>query len=123
MNKEQPAPPDLGPDGKTLWDELTANVLFRSDELAILEQACRARDTVAILERALQDAPALVEGSKSQPIVNPVIQELRLTRQMVVNFLAKLDVPDPADPHSLTPSQRGRLAAKSRWNRDHREAG
>jgi len=112
----QRAPSGLGPAGRRLWRRLCQTVVWRPDELEVLEQAARTADQVAELERAAAQVPVLVLGSRKQLIVNPVLQELRLTRQALAAFLSRLDVPEPADPDALTPSQRGRRAAAARWH-------
>ena len=114
----QRAPAGLGAAGRRLWRRMTAEVNFRPDELEVLEQAARTADTIAELETAAAKVPSvLIIGSRKQLIVSPIFQELRLTRQALAAFLSRLDVPEPADPNALTPSQRGRRAAAARWHR------
>jgi hypothetical protein len=114
---DQPAPANLSAAGTALWAAMTKHMDFRPDELAVLEQAARIADTIATLEAELSPASATVAGSRGQDTVNPLIPELRLQRQALVTFLGRLDVPEPADPDALTPSQRGRRAARARWDR------
>ena len=112
----QRAPSGLGPAGRRLWRRLCADTIWRPDELEILTQAAHTADTISRLEETAERIPVIVPGSRKQATVNPLLQELRLSRQALAAFLSRLDVPEPADPDALTPSQRGRRAAAARWH-------
>lgn len=117
-------PHGLDAAGIALWRAITSwtiddqAVEFRPDELALLTMACRTADQVARLEAEVTDEPLTVAGSRDQPTVNPLVVELRLQRGALASLLARIDVPDTASEwETLTPSQRGRRAARARWDK------
>jgi hypothetical protein len=119
---KQRAPAGLGSAGRGLWRSVTAGLVLRPDELAVLREACGVRDTIELLQERLDGAPAIVAGSRGQQIVNPGIPELRLQRQLLATLLARLDVPEggvaagaAGEWEGLSNSQRARKAALARW--------
>ena len=56
-------------------------------------------DQISRLEAAVADMPLMVEGSRS-PVVNPLVAELRMHRQLLAQTVARirLDVADEAAP-------------------------
>jgi hypothetical protein len=118
----QRAPTGLGDAGKRLWKSLTDGITYRPDELVTLEQAARMADTIASLEQDVRGQSATVIGSKGQDAVNPLLQELRLSRAFLVACLRQLDVPE--EEGELTASKLGRRGARARWsNRGGRQHG
>lgn len=116
---KQRAPSGLGKPARALWRAVTAGLVLRADELAILETACRTRDQIASLEQLLVASPAAIEGSRGQQVLHPAIAELRLQRQLLAALLAKLDMPEAAGGTAwdgLSTSARGRKAALHRWH-------
>ena len=116
------APDDLAAPGLALWSSVVGMerngqpITFRSDELAVLATACRTVDMIARLEAELADAALVVEGSKGQVSVHPVVSELRLQRGALASLLRQLAIPDEAsDWDNLTAAQRARRAAHARW--------
>jgi hypothetical protein len=117
-----PEPPvGLGEAGRGLWvDVVEGDVVLRPDELAVLAEAAATRDVIVALAKATTDAPAMIEGSRGQVVVNPGLQELRQQRQLLASLLRQLGIPDPDDDDDwdgLTASQRARKAAGKRWGR------
>lgn len=117
-----PAPPsELSAAGQRLWREVAdGDLLLRPDELAVLAEACATRDVIVALAKATADAPAMIEGSRGQTVVNPGLQELRQQRQLLASLLRQLGIPDPDDDgdwDGLSASQRARKAAGKRWGR------
>jgi hypothetical protein len=104
-----------------MWRSVTAGLVLRADELAILREACGVRDTIAALEEKLACAPVMLPGSRGQEVVNPAMPELRLQRQLLATLLARLDMPEQdagtgaAEWENLGNSQRARKAALARW--------
>jgi hypothetical protein len=120
------APAGLDAGGRRLWRALTTSYEWRVDEIELLEQACRARDTVDRVADAAANAPTIVEGSVGQPRPNPLLAELRAQRAAYAKLIEALQVPDPTgaagEVSRLTSSQRhARKAAQARWNGRGRE--
>lgn len=116
------APDGFGPEATWLWAETTAAYELAPHELMVLEQACRTRDDIDRLERALDVEDLLIEGSKQQLVANPLISELRQHRQSFRTLVKALALPDPADatdegPRSSATSRSARKAAEARWHR------
>ncbi|MGI8578870.1 MAG: hypothetical protein ACR2KG_13370 [Nocardioidaceae bacterium] len=110
---KQKPPVDLGRPGKSLWVETLAAYDLDSCELRLLEQACRAVDELAALQRALAGSDPLVEGSTGQPRPNPLYDEMRRHRESLAKLIAALAIP-AAEPASAV-SDKARAAASSRW--------
>ena len=97
-----PTPERLsGSRGGTLWVAVVGGdppaYELRPDELVVLEEACRAldlSDRLAAAVEGLEGDALLVEGSKKQDVVNPLLAELRQTRALVGSLLARLHLPD-----------------------------
>lgn len=120
------APAGLGKRGRQVWSETVAVFDLRSDELATLTELARSLDIIDVLESAIRDAPLLITGSAGQPRANPLLQELRGHRQVVVQLSRSLGLSDVADVDDSgsplpTPKQaRAQHAARARWG--HRGA-
>src|SRR5215218_7793271 len=118
--RAQRAPAGLGSSGRYLWRRVTDGLRRRPDELKLLAAACRTADELASLEGELRASPATVAGSQGQPRPNPLFGEVRSHRETLRRLLGALDVPEddaavPREREALSPSDRGRLAARARW--------
>ena len=114
-------PPNLGPVGGRLWRQLTDKYQFRADEGRILLDACGEADLIDDLDKHLVGAERIVKGSMGQPVINPLISELRQHRATLASLLRQLDLPDEggaAVPGSGLRSIRARKAATARWHKD-----
>lgn len=111
------APSKLGPKARRLWTEVTGKYELRSDELRVLEDACREIDLVERLEAEFRDAPTMVKGSMGQMVANPILQELRQHRAVVARLLAQLKLPDEDGRQQESVSNAARKAAMARWSR------
>lgn len=109
------APATLGATGKALWKQITGRYELRSDELVTLESACRASDRVLAMESE-RAGVIMTVGSMGQPIVHPLIAEVRAHEAQIAGMLAKLKLPDE-ESGGATNQQRG--AAQSRWSVAH----
>lgn len=119
------APAGLGAAGRRLWRGAVRELVFRPDELAVLEHACRTVDELAALQAALADAEPMVAGSMGQPRPHPLYQEVRAHRDTLRRLLAQLDVPDDVAVDDR-PMTNARASAQRRWanhRRDVRNAG
>ncbi len=111
-----PAPQGLSRRGRRFWREVVSTYKLRSDELVLLENACRCLDIIAELEAAMDGQPLLVKGSMGQERENPLLSETRLQRAQLNRTLAQLKLPDIDAPAVVN---QHREAAVSRWARAH----
>lgn len=113
--------------GKAAWERLVRGLppgwAFDARELELLTEACKVRDLIAALEKAIDDHGAMVLGSKGQRVVNPAYAELRQQRALYAQLLGKLELVDApqgagADgkPQSAA-SKQASAAARTRWAR------
>ena len=113
-----PDPPvELGDRGAELWSAVLGGHDLRTDELRVLEDACREVDLIELLEGGLRGAALVVKGSQGQPVANPIIQELRQHRSLVARLLASLKLSDEAadEKDARARTQKARAAALTRW--------
>lgn len=112
-----PAPTKLGPKARKVWQEITSVYELRTDELRVLEDACREIDLVERLEEEFRDAPTMVKGSMGQMVASPLLQELRQHRQVAARLLKQLNLPDEDGRNAANTSDLARKAANARWSR------
>lgn len=106
------APRTLDKAGRALWRSVTGKYELRIDELEVLKAACGETDLIAQLEVELGELPSLLsEGSMGQPVVHPLVPEIRAHRAAVASLLRGLKLPDEAGERS----NQQREAAQSRW--------
>lgn len=111
-------PEGLSSEARELWAAISAGYQLRPDELRVLEDACRTVDVIERLEEALRDAPLVVDGSKGQVAVNPLVSEIRQHRQVLRSLLGALRLPDEDDARpALSGSTAARQLAMQRWRR------
>ncbi len=120
MSKPQP-PVGLFPKvGAQFWRDVVGKYELRVDELVVLEKVCRALDRVQVMSDALLDVPLLAKGSMGQPVVHPLVAEIRAHEAQVASLLARLRLPDdPAVAGERPRSTQARSAAQSRWATAH----
>lgn len=114
MTTRPTAPRSLGPAGKALWRTLVGVFELDPHELAILEAAARQADVTAELEVVVAEQGTMVIGSKGQQRLHPGVAEARQGRATMATLLGRIDL--DVEGHG-TPSQRGRKAARARWDR------
>lgn len=109
----------LGSAGQALHDSIAGLYTLDPDESEILELAARTADDLVILEAALVGADPMNMGSTGQQRVNPLIAEVRATRALIGQLLARTDLPDPAAAAEKAQSRSGQAtkAAAARWGR------
>ncbi|MCX4541455.1 hypothetical protein [Streptomyces sp. NBC_01565] len=113
-----PDPPDgLGPRAVRLWVDIVEDQELRTDELRVLEDACREVDLIERMHAELQGAPLVVKGSMGQDVANPLVQELRQHRALVARLLGSLKLSDDdSEVHDARArSSQARKAALTRW--------
>lgn len=112
------APEGLESSGAALWSAITAKYDLRADELRVLEDACREADLVDVLSVALAASDPITKGSQGQPVVNPLVPEIRQHRATLAGLLGKLKLPDDETSDSAgRVSAQARAAANARWSR------
>ncbi|MCX4780907.1 P27 family phage terminase small subunit [Streptomyces sp. NBC_01264] len=113
-------PVGLGLQGSRLWKVITEENDLRTDELRVLEDACREVDLIERMHAELQDAQLVVKGSMGQDVANPLVQELRQHRALVARLLAALKLQDDEageERDRRARSSQARQAALVRWGR------
>lgn len=123
--RKTPAPKNMGTRGLRFWNRITSAYELRADELVVLEDACREMKMIDLLEAALSGDSMTKRGSQGQPVINPIIPELRQHRATLKALLATLKLPDEAEGAEggeVSRSVQARDAAKSRWTVHHGKA-
>lgn len=114
-----PAPPEgLSPRALMLWNSVLSEYELRQDGLVILESACNATTRIEEFEREFgKDGDYVTVGSRYQPIINPLLSEIRATEKHVADLLAKLKLgqfEEDQKPEDFT-IIRAKKAANTRW--------
>lgn len=116
-----PKPPTkLGKSGLSLWSAISGKYELRADEERVLVDACREADLVDMLSDELDAGDLMVAGSMGQPVVNPLVAEIRQHRTTLAALLRGLKLPDDGDASSEVGgglSAKNREAANARWSR------
>jgi hypothetical protein len=99
-----------------MWSDVTGSYDLRSDELRVLEDACREADLIDDLTSELVGADRIVRGSQGQPVINPLISEVRQHRATLAALLRQLKLPDESDTAEAR-STAARAAVNARWAR------
>lgn len=120
MTTTLPKPAGLKARGSAMWLEVAGTWTLRSDEVRVLEHACRTLDELDRLQREFAKTEPLVAGSMGQLVPNPLGREVRSHRDLLAKLLRQLNLPDPAvasGEHRSALSEKRSAAAKSRWDR------
>lgn len=120
MNDRPTTPKGLDKRGRRLWREVVSDFDLGSDELILLESACRTLDLVVKIDAALLNESLLVAGSMGQQRENPLLSESRQQRAVLARLLLQLKLPEPdllKDARSNVRSVDARRAAQARWSR------
>ena len=123
--KPERAPNGLSERVLKFWRTVLGKFDLRPDEYRLLEDACRQMVIIDGLEKSLRGAEPVSKGSRGQPVVNPVLQEVRQQRVVLASLLKQLGLPSDSDAtvSELPRSVQARNAAKSRWTVAHGKAG
>jgi|SRR5882757_485626 len=112
------APAGLNVAGVALWDGICGKYELRADEAAVLADACKTSDMIAVMEAGLEGQPLMVKGSQGQQVINPLISELRQYRSARAALLRQLKLPDEnSTDQGGALSAKNRAAANARWAR------
>ena len=118
MTEAPKAPAGLRAAGKRLWQSVAEPYVLTPAELAMLDEACRTKDELERLEKAVRALPDLVTtGSMGQEKVHPLLNELRLHRALLAKLTEQLNLPDEDQQVGLrVGSRRAQHAARARWD-------
>jgi hypothetical protein len=112
--------------GRRLWktvilDADSDGIDLHSLELAWLEDACRLTDRLEQLEAELAAAGTfMVLGVAKQPVAHPLLGEIRQTRALRAQMLARITVTAPEEKQTASVFALGvqqRAAANKRWGK------
>lgn len=119
---EPPRPPrGLGTYGKRLWetcvnDQAEQGAELDPRELAILEEACRTRDLIHDLSKAIKEHGVTAKGVRGQVRMSSLVPELRQQRLALAKLLGDLHLIDePEGAAQSSSSRRASHAANVRW--------
>jgi hypothetical protein len=62
-----------------------------------LEAACRTADDLARFEREMVNSPLIVKGSAGQACINPIQSEIRFSRALLAQLIARLAFEAPTE--------------------------
>ncbi|MFD4457687.1 hypothetical protein [Nocardia sp. NPDC058480] len=116
------APQGLNDPGTSLWKDVVGKYGLRADELRVLEAACREVDLIDRIESAMPAEDLIVTGSQGQPVINPLVPELRQHRSTLASLLRQLKLPDEGASSAEARSTAARAAANARWGNRGRSA-
>lgn len=111
------APSKLGAKALRYWKSIANVYELDAHEWRLLEDICREIDLIEEMQKALEGASLIVEGSQGQPVANPLVQELRQHRSTVNTLMKALKLPDSDGRGAELVSQQARAAANARWKR------
>lgn len=89
--------------GKALWKASTTEFEWADHELALLEEACRTRDRIRDLDKAVE-ADGIMSVTSQGSRVHPAIAESRQQRLVLARLLATMQIPGLDDD---IPASRG----------------
>ncbi|GAA1363022.1 hypothetical protein GCM10009596_23450 [Arthrobacter rhombi] len=96
-------PRGLGSAGKALWEATTSEFELMDHELAQLEEACRTRDRIRELDKAVKDDGLMISSSQGSRL-HPAVAEGRQQRLALARILATLRIPG-LEEDSLPPAR------------------
>ena len=120
------APGGLDVSGRRLWktvisDADAQDIDLDSRELTWLEDACRLTDRLERLEVELEAAGTyMTAGVAKQPVAHPLLAEIRQTRALRAQMLARIVVSAPEEKLTNAGFPRAvqaRNAANKRWGK------
>jgi hypothetical protein len=112
-------PAGLGDRAKVLWEGVTSKYALRVDELDVLRQACAEVDLIDAMFERQKSEDLIAVGSMGQPVIAPLVAEIRQHRSTLARLLAQLKLPD--EDGARPPRDRSaaaRRAVNVRWGND-----
>lgn len=89
------APSGLSVRGRALWREMHDLYVFNPSEEGCLLEMCRLFDELERLETAMAAEPVVVSGSMGQPVVHPLLADIRAHRLVLAKLAQALNLPAP----------------------------
>lgn len=117
------APAGLGAAGRRLWRSVTPEYDLFPAELALLEQACRTVDTIALMDAELAVTGVMTEGAMGQPRPNGLLSQLVEHRKVLNQLLVSLALPMPGEEYGAIRSPQQHAAAQARWRAEYGRSG
>ena len=92
-------PNGLGYQGQKLWKAVTGeyNICNAPHKQRILQDACETADLIDEMKKGQRGEPLTVKGSQQQPVIHPLISELRFARALLAQLLARLNFEEDGD--------------------------
>lgn len=91
--KPPSTPHGLGAVGRAFWRQMVGEFTFDPAELGTLRRLCKTMSETAALEECLAETGPLIKGSRSQPVVNPLINALVVHRRLEDQLTLSLGLP------------------------------
>ena len=119
MPRKPQTPRGLGPEGKRLYQAITADFDFTGEahKQRILFDACKTADAIARLEAEAEKQPITTRGSMGQEVISPTLAAAQQARTQLSQLLSKLALPaseEEQEAHRKRISDIRRRAAKLR---------
>ncbi|NRQ30515.1 hypothetical protein HII36_01470 [Nonomuraea sp. NN258] len=83
---------EFGPEGRNLWESVTAEFDLPEDKLTLLRRACHTADICARLEAELSVGNTVDIGSKGAAVVNRLITAHRQSSETLARLLRALEL-------------------------------
>lgn len=107
--------PPMSAKARAMWEEYTRDYELNITERETLLEACRLDEVIERMAERMEFEPLMVDGSMGQPVINPIIPELRQYRSTKARLLASIKLPDDPTEGAGERSAAAREAARARW--------
>jgi hypothetical protein len=121
------APKDLGANGRRFFAKIAKDIasqgfVMSAQEVEWLRSAADSEDIICALrdEWEREGRPLTARGAGGGLVIHPIIGEIRMQQKDKGLTLARIKIPEAAEPASgipMTAAELGRRGAAARWNR------
>jgi hypothetical protein len=115
--KPPATPAGLDVAGRDAWGRLTRAFEFTAGELQLVEQFCRTKDRIAMLEEALGETGVFILGSRNQKTINPIFAQIAVQVTLLDRLVLSLALPAEFETDGVRRSPQARQAANARWGK------
>lgn len=86
-------PKGLSTQGQKLWKSIVSSFSLEDDpdKSRILFDACKLADQIDKMEKAMAGEPLTVLGSARQRVIHPLVAEIRVSRALLAQLLARMN--------------------------------